>query len=95
MAAAQRHGRLNAAKYGEALATFESLQGELITIRVDESLARSAGRQADDLDLRGYDAVHIASALELGDEEVVVVTWDRELAEAAERVGLGVAGLIG
>lgn len=30
--------------------------------------------------------------LELGDEEIVFVTWDRDLAQAADRVGLGVAG---
>lgn len=42
--------------------------------------------------LRGYDAVHLATALELGDEEIVLVTWGRDLAQAAERVGLGVAG---
>lgn len=94
MAAAQRHGRLKGAHYSEALGTFESLQGELVTIRVDKSLARSAGQQADDLGLRGYDAVHIASSLQLGGDEVVVATWDRDLAEAARRVGLNVAGLV-
>ena len=72
---------------------FEELYAELVTIGVDQGLARSAGEHAERLGLRGYDAVHLATALELGDEEVVVVTWDRDLARATERVGLGVAGV--
>ncbi len=76
-----------------ALAAFEELQADLITIGVDQALARHAGERAEDLGLRGYDAVHLATALELGDEEVVLVTWDRDLAQAAECVGLGTAGL--
>jgi predicted nucleic acid-binding protein len=52
-----------------------------------------AGEHAEDLGLRGYDAVHLATALELGDEEVVLVTWDRDLARSGERVGIGVAGI--
>lgn len=72
---------------------FEELQSELVIIGVDATLARHAGELAEDLGLRGYDAVHLATALELGDEEVVVVTWDRDLADATERVGLGLAGV--
>ncbi len=94
LGAAQRHGRLTGAPHIEALATFESIQAGLTTLGVDLALARRAGQHAEDLGLRGYDAVHIATALELGDEEVVLVTWDRDLARAAERVGLGVAGSI-
>jgi predicted nucleic acid-binding protein len=56
-------------------------------------LARRAGEHAEGLGLRGYDAVHLATALELGDEEVVVVTWDRDLARATGQVGLGLTGL--
>lgn len=65
----------------------------LVTIGVDQELARSAGEHAEHLGLRGYDAVHLITALELGDEEVVLITWDRDLAQAAERVGLSIAGL--
>jgi len=75
-----------------ALADFEERYADLITVGVDEELAVRAGRYAEDLGLRGYDSVHLATALELGDDEVVVVTWDRDLARATERVGLGVAG---
>ena len=92
LAAARRLGRLGEDEHREALATFEELYAELTTVGVDQVLAARAGEHAEDLELRGYDAVHLATALELGDEEVVLVTWDRDLARAAERVGLGVAG---
>lgn len=65
----------------------------MTTVGVDRDLARRAGGYAEDLGLRGYDAVHLATALELGDEETVLVTWDRDLGRAAGRVGLGIAGL--
>lgn len=80
-------------EHREALALFEQLYGELVTIGIDQELAACAGEYAESLGLRGYDAVHLATALELGDREVVLVTWDQDLGRAAERVGLGVAGL--
>jgi predicted nucleic acid-binding protein len=93
LAAARRHDRLTKDEHAEALAGFEELQADLITIGVDSNLARSAGMQAEDLGLRGYDAVHLATALALGDEEVVIVTWDQDLARATGQAGLGLAGL--
>lgn len=92
LAAARRLDRLRADEHRKALTDFEELYAELTTVGVDDELAVRAGEYADDLGLRGYDSVHLATALELGDEEVVVVTWDRDLARAAEEVGLGVAG---
>lgn len=39
------------------------------------------------------DALHLASALLLGEARPVLVTWDRELRDAARAEGLAVAGL--
>lgn len=94
LAAARRVARLGKDAHAKALVAFEELYAELVTIGVDQELARNAGEHAEQLGLRGYDAVHLTTALELGDEEVVLVTWDRDLARAAERVGLGIAGLV-
>jgi hypothetical protein len=93
LAAARRLDRLGEEEHREALGAFEELYADLVTIGVDQKLATRAGGYAEDLGLRGYDAVHLATAPELGDEEVVFVTWDRDLAQAAERVGLSIAGL--
>lgn len=87
--------RLGKDEHRDALAAFEELHVELATVGVDQELAARAGGYAEELGLRGYDAVHLVTALELGNEEAVVVTWDRDLARAALQVGLGVAGLGG
>jgi uncharacterized protein len=92
LAAAQRLDRLGADEHRKALTEFEDLYADLATIGVDQELAVRAGKYAEDLSLRGYDSVHLATALELGDDEVVLVTWDQDLARAAEQIGLGIAG---
>ena len=92
LAAARRGGRLREKAFRQALADFEQVQRELVSIGIDETLAHQAGELADALGLRGYDAVHLASALALGGEEVALITWDGDLGGAAERMGLGVAG---
>jgi len=66
LAAAHRGDRLSADGYRYARAGFESLQSELLLIGIDGQLARHAGRLAEEFALRGYDAVHLASALAFG-----------------------------
>ena len=92
LAAARRLGRLEHQAHQEALEEFEAVYAELITVGIDERLAGRAGECAERLGLRGHDAVHLTTALELGDEEVVLVTWDRDFARAGEEVGLALAG---
>jgi hypothetical protein len=91
LAKARRMGRLTASEHARALADFETVQAELVSIGVDRVVTGAAGQLAEELDLRGYDAVHLATALDLNEEETVLVTWDEDLSGAAERAGLGVA----
>lgn len=91
LAAARQSGRLSGHGYERSLADFEQLRMELAVIGIDEPLAERAGELAADLGLRGYDAVHLASALELDADDTVLVTWDRDLSDAAVRSGLAVA----
>lgn len=58
---------------------------------VDLTLARHAGELAQRHALRGYDAIHLASALSLDDPNLVLVTWDRDLSSAARAAGRAVA----
>lgn len=90
LAAARRSGRLGAPGHARARAELESLQRELLIVGIDEPLAHHAGQLAEEQALRGYDAVHLASALVL-DGDVVVVTWDGELRRAAVESGCGLA----
>lgn len=92
LAAALRGKRLTPKGHARALAEFEDVQRSLALVGVDGGLAREAGELAEEFELRGYDAVHLATALDLGDQDVVLVTWDGDLSSAAEKNGLGVAG---
>lgn len=90
LAAARRAARLTSQQHRRALEDFEVIRAELMLVSVDESLAQRAGELAEDLALRGYDAVHLATALALGDE-TVMVTWDAGLSRAALHSGCAVA----
>jgi predicted nucleic acid-binding protein len=90
LAAARRAARLTAPAYQRALDDFESLHTELSLIGIDAQLAREAGLAAEQLALRGYDAVHLATALAAGDE-ITLVSWDDDLRRAAAPSGCGLA----
>lgn len=90
LGAARRADRLTAAAHAHAVADFEAAHAELYLVGIDGALARRAGELAVEQALRGYDAVHLASALALG-PAVTVVTWDAELSLAASRSGCAVA----
>ncbi|MDW5598263.1 type II toxin-antitoxin system VapC family toxin [Conexibacter stalactiti] len=90
-AAAHRGGRIDAGTLRSATREIDELFDELTVIGLDDPLARSAGRLAQQRALRGYDAVHLASALTVDAEDLVVATWDRDLADAAIAEALAVA----
>jgi hypothetical protein len=63
-------------------------------IDADESLVLDAGENAARYAIRGYDSVHLTSALRLREangDEVLFSTWDRALADAAVSAGLSLA----
>jgi len=90
LAAGRRARRLSKSSHGRALEQFELLYSELVLVGIDAQLARQAGELSETLQLRGYDAVHLASALALG-SDTALVTWDRDLKRAAELSGCAVA----
>lgn len=59
-------------------------------IEVDEGIAAAAARVAP-VSLRALDALHLCSAMVLGEQLEALVTYDERLAAAARGVGLGVA----
>jgi predicted nucleic acid-binding protein len=59
-------------------------------IGVDGALAQQAGAVGERCSLRGYDAVHLASALASHGAELAFITSDHELALAAARAGITV-----
>jgi uncharacterized protein len=85
---------LTARAHNRAVAELDALNAELVIVGVDEALAQHAGELADECALRGYDAVHLASALALGPGNTILVTWDRDLSERAVGAGLAVAPVV-
>lgn len=75
----------------EALSAFVADWDSIIRVQLTESLCARGARVAWDMGLRGYDAVHLATALfwsEELDETVTVATFDRELWRATQERGL-------
>lgn len=58
-------------------------------LQLPSSLFDAAGR-LEPADLRSLDALHLASALDLGDDLHGLVTYDTRLANAASRAGIAV-----
>jgi predicted nucleic acid-binding protein len=87
---ARRLDRIDARALRNAVRAIDALYAELRVVGLDEELAQLAGELAEDHGLRGYDAVHLASAISLGHDELVAVTWDRDLAAAVSDCGYAV-----
>jgi predicted nucleic acid-binding protein len=81
-------------KEGESiLKAFRRHWPDLTAIQLTEAVVEEADHLAWEHGLRGYDAVHLASATSWQrglDRDVTLATFDVDLWEAGQRVGLGV-----
>jgi uncharacterized protein len=91
LAAARRAGRIDESAHRATIKDLDAACRATRLVGVDWQLAKSAGDLAERHVLRGYDAVHLATALSIDDPGVVVVTWDQDLARAALQAGRAVA----
>jgi uncharacterized protein len=76
-----------------AVQEFESLHEQLDLVELTESLVRDAGVLADQFALRGYDAVHLASARLVHDSDMVLAARDQNLLKAAQALGIATSNL--
>jgi predicted nucleic acid-binding protein len=93
LAMARRLDRLDDAELRTAVQDFESLYRQLDIVEVTDSLVRDAGSLAEEFALRGYDAVHLASAQLVHDSDMVFAAGDQNLAKAAQAIGIATAKL--
>lgn len=91
LAAAARAGRVTDSELRLVRSRLESRWDQVEIIEIDDEIARSSGDLAEAHALRGYDSVHLASAVALADETSVLATWDLDLRRAALDAGLQVA----
>lgn len=93
LARAERMRRLTRSQLNAAVLELDSLIEEVDVIELSPDIARSAGELAQQHGLRGYDAVHLAAALAVADDDLVLVTGDIELAAAAQAAGIALSVL--
>jgi predicted nucleic acid-binding protein len=91
LAAAWRAGRLAEQPYRDLVGAFNRDWRRYIKVSPSEGIIRLAGNLAEKHGLRGYDAVHLASALSLKKlalEDVSFSSRDQHLSLAASAEGL-------
>lgn len=93
LAAALRASRLTVGEHRAAKRGLAELLEEVAIVEITEQLVTTAAELAEEEALRGYDAVHLAAALEVGAH--VLTSSDSALCAAAERRGLHVANPLG
>ena len=91
LARAHRLGRLTKGGLTSAVGLLDGLTSEVDSIEITDSLVRRAGALAEEQELRGYDAVHLAAAQVIAGADTIFASGDRQLIAAASSLGLAVA----
>jgi predicted nucleic acid-binding protein len=90
---ARRMDRLGEDELRTAVQDFESLHEQLDIVEVAPELVHDAGSLAERFALRGYDAVHLASAQLVQDPDLVLAAGDLNLLKAAQALGIATSNL--
>jgi predicted nucleic acid-binding protein len=93
LAMARRMDRLEEDELRTAVQDFESLHDQLDLVEVTPGLVHDAGSLAERFALRGYDAVHLASAQLVHDPDLVLAAGDLNLLKAAQALGIATSNL--
>jgi predicted nucleic acid-binding protein len=88
LAQARRLDRITDDHHGRAIEAAERLWTQVDVIELDGELASQAAALAASHSLRGYDAVHCASALAVQDADLVAAAGDRRLLGAWHALGI-------
>ena len=91
LAAARRNHDLDDGALALALRNWEQLWEAIRPVELTRAVERRAGDLAARRALRGADAVHLASALAVGEADLIVAVWDRRLHAGVVAEGLAVA----
>jgi len=93
LAAANRNRDLTDQELDGAEVAWDEYWSATRPIELTPTVERHAGQLAREHGLRGSDAVHLASALAVGDPELLVAVWDQRLHAGARAARLRVAPL--
>lgn len=88
-----REGILDEAGYRLAVGALEKDWGSCLAVEVSDQVLKLTGELAEEHQLRGFDALHLASAVVLKGQvklPVALASWDLRLWEAARAIGFQV-----
>lgn len=88
LAAARRDHRLDTDAHEFAERAWEDYWAATRPVELTEAISAEAGKLAVRYALRGADAVHLASALAMGTDQLLFAAWDQRLRSGAEAAGL-------
>jgi predicted nucleic acid-binding protein len=91
LAAAARNHAFSKEDLASTKRAWEEYWAATRPVELTRAVERHSGQLASDHALRGADAVHLASALAIGDTELIVAAWDLRLHAGARAVQLRVA----
>lgn len=91
LAAARRNHDVTHSEAAVATSDWELFWRVMRPVELSADVERAAGSLAAAHQLRGADAVHLASALALGTTDLTVAVWDKRLHAGTTAVGLAVA----
>ena len=91
LARARRMDRITDRNHRAALHSLDDLWRDFRVTEIDETVIRRAVELADRHALRGYDAVHCASAERIADADLVVASGDKDLLAACTELALATA----
>jgi uncharacterized protein len=91
LAAATRNHDLTGPELASAEHDWDAFWAATRPVELTAAVEQHAGQLANTHALRGADAVHLASALTIGDPELIIAVWDRRLHAAAQAAGCRVA----
>lgn len=91
LGSAGRDHRLAADAQRQAEASWEAYWAATRAVELTEKIAAHAGQLAGEHALRGADAVHLASALAVGTDQLLFAAWDQRLRSGADATGIRLA----
>lgn len=91
LASAGRNRAIDEGSLARCEQDWEGFWAEIRPVELTPAVEMAAGQLAKRHALRGADAIHLASALQLGTADTVVAVWDRRLHAGASAEGLAVS----
>jgi uncharacterized protein len=91
LAAAARNHDLTDSELDTAERDWDDYWAATRPVELTAAVEQHAGQLARTHALRGADAVHLASALAIGDPELIIAVWDRRLHAGVQAAGCQVA----